>query len=212
MASNDFQMTKFKIEYTGWHSQKEETGFDYVYFDAVVHNTENNNISFPLTLSYRIIETQVEDTIGGGTNILQQIKKRNRGWGPRESIYAKELEECGIDLAMLFIKYIENNYNLEQEAAKWSKSSLPSTDLTSIVDELDDSLIDVKLESEQYFLICERLEKTISDEILGLFPQLLNSSSKHILKFEEILVKHISALGEDLNNLIFDAIYNADEA
>jgi hypothetical protein len=63
-------MAKFKIEYTGWHSQKEETGFDYVYFDAVVRNTENNIISFPLTHPYRIIEAQVEDTIDGGNNIL----------------------------------------------------------------------------------------------------------------------------------------------
>jgi hypothetical protein len=127
-------------------------------------------------------------------------------------IYTKELEECGIDLAMLFIKYITNNYNLEQEAERWSKNCLPSPDLTSIVNKLEGNLADVKLESEQYFLICERIEKTISDEILGLFPQLLNSSSKYILEFEEILVKHISRLGEDLNNLILDATYDADEA
>ena len=203
-------MEKFKIEYQGWHSSKAESGLDYVYFDALVHSLGENKISFPVFLPYNMIEKQVEETIDGGPAILKQIKKRTRGWGPKESLYIKELEECGIDLARIFIKYLENNYNLEADYIKWSKNDVVSADLNKIVDDMGECLVDIKSETEQYFLICERLEKIISDEMMAMFPQLLNSSSSYILKFEEILVKHVANLAGDLNNLVFEADNNLD--
>jgi len=204
-------MEKFKIEYTGWQSQKEETGFDYVYFNVMVHACENNKDSFTVSIPYRKIEKEVEETIDGGVAILHQIKKRTRGWGPQESLYAKELKQCGIDLGTISAKYIEKNYDLEAEASKWKKNSEGSVELVQITEDLENNLVDIKTESTQYFLICERLEKVISNEIMDLFPVLLNSSSSHILEFEKILVKHIPNLAEDLNNLVFNAGNNNDE-
>jgi hypothetical protein len=203
-------MEKFKIEYTGWQSQKEETGFDYVYFNAMIYASENNKDTFPASIPYRKIEKQVEETIDGGAAILQQIKKRIRGWGPQESLYTKELEQCGIDLGTISVKYIEKNYDLEAEAIRWSKNSDGSADLVEMTEDLENNLVDIKSESTQYFLICERLEKVISNEIIELFPVLLNSSSSNIIEFEKILVKHIPNLAEDLNNLVFNAGNNND--
>ncbi len=195
-------MKKFKIEYKGWESIKEEFGLDCVYFNSLVYAEENTENPFPINLPYHIIEKQLVETIAEGAVILERLKKRISGWGPQESIYVKELEQCGIDMEMIFNKAVENNIDLNVEAIKWNKPGVSSSALNQIVDDLDDSLVDIKQSTNQYFLICERLEKVISNEILGLFPQLLNSSSDNILKFQHILVKHISGMGEELNDLL----------
>jgi hypothetical protein len=198
-------MKKFIIEYQGWHSFKEELGDDFVFFDGVVYTDENLQHSFPISLPFRMIEQQIVETIPSGDSIIMQIKKRIKAYGPQESAITKEWEECGIDLEIIFKKTVELKIDLEAESTRWNKLEVNTEELQKITDDLGDTVSEVKINNDQYYLLCSILEKVITNEIVSKFPVLLNSSSDNIIKLKEIIVGYIPDLAEELNDLIFEA-------
>jgi hypothetical protein len=198
-------MERITIEYHGWHSMKEELGEDVVFFDGVVYTVDDRQNSFPVNLPYRMIEKQVEETIPSGSSIVQNLKRRTKGWGPQESEYIKELQECGVDLEMIFKKALEQNIDLEKEAVRWKNLASGSGEPVEITNDLEAALIDVKTCNEQYYLLCLQLEKVITDEVVRLFPVLLNSSSDNIRRLNHVISQNIPDLADELNNLIFEA-------
>ena len=198
-------MKKFTVEYNGWHSLKEETGDDFVFFDYIVYENENPEDAFPAFLPYEMIENEVEKTIDGGSAILDKIKNRITGWGPQEPLYVKELEECGIDLEKMVKKAVESNVDLAAEEIKWNNLRSDPKTASLISENLEQAVSEIKIDNDQYYLLCTRLEKVITDEVVNLFPVLLNSSSEHIIELSHILVNYIPDLAEELNELIFEA-------
>ena len=137
--------------------------------------------------------------------ILDKIKNRITGWGPQESLYVKELEECGIDLEKMVKKAVESNVDLAAEEIKWNNLRSDPKTASLISENLEQAVSEIKIDNDQYYLLCTRLEKVITDEVVNLFPVLLNSSSEHIIELSHILVNYIPDLAEELNELIFEA-------
>lgn len=198
-------MKRFDIQYQNWHSYKEETGNDFVFFDCIVRVGDDPTTNFPVSLPYRLIEQQVEELIPAGKAILQQIKKRVKGWGPQESLYVKELTECGINMEEIVKKAVENNVDLEKEALRFKSMGLCSTQVNDLLAQMENSLAGVKDETDHYYLLCNNIEKAITNEVTNLFPVLLESSSENILNLRDIIVRHIPNLARDLNDLITKA-------
>jgi hypothetical protein len=203
-------MKKFEIQYENWHSFKEETGDDLVFFDCMVCVADDPAINFPLSLPYRLIEQQVENSIPDGRAVMQQIKKRINGWGPQESLYVQELAECGINLEEIVKKAVENNVDLEKEALRYKNLGSGSIQLNDLLVKMEDSLAGVKAETDCYYLLCTNIEKVITNEVTNLFPVLLESSSDHILNLQDIIVRHIPDLASDLSDLIMEAENNKE--
>lgn len=201
-------MKKYEVHFERWHSMKEEIGEDFVFFDCIVSAVDTPAGKFPVSLPYRMIEQQVEETIPAGSSIIQQIRKRVTGWGLKESQYVKELVECGIDVAVMAKIAVERHIDLEKEELRWQNIEQVTSPANEMMDELHASVAAMKENSDRYYLLCSGIEKAITAEVIKLFPVLLESSPGCIMKLEDILAHHIPDLAEDLNDLVLEAESN----
>ncbi len=202
-------MEKYDIQYQGWHSFKEETGDDLVYFDCIARSGDGPTFNFPVSLPYRLIEQQVEELIPAGKDIVQQIRKRTKGWGPKESLYVQELTECGINMEYIVKKAIEKNVDLEKEELRFKNMGPCSAPVNELLAQMEKSLAGVKAETDYYYLLCTNIEKAITNEVTNLFPILLESSD-NILNLGDIMVRHIPSLARNLTDLIMKAENNKE--
>jgi hypothetical protein len=136
------------------------------------------------------------------TNILDIARKQIKGWGPQESVLVKELEECGIDLEQMVVKAITNCFDLEEEARKYANIRANPELITQMLDDLLESLSEVKAESINFYQLCTLIEKVITDVVVSQFPVIFNSSPDCISNLHNVLIRRIPDLAHDLTALI----------
>ena len=203
-------MAKFKIEYKGWQSLKEEFGDDVVFFDCDVYSGDDREHFFPIIYPFSYFKRYLEKIDPAMYSLVRQVEKQITGWGPHESVTITELGECGIDVGALVVKVVALKVDLERESLRWKNiESKPST-AEKIVDDLSEHIPAIKTETENYYQLCNSLEKVITEEVVKQFPVIMNSSSECIVKLREILIRHIPDIATDLNKLIREAEENKD--
>jgi hypothetical protein len=204
-------MKKFRIVYEGFHSLKEDIGDDFVLFDCEVFPEDEKENSFPVNIPFYMIKREMEDRNPAVFNLIQHAKKRVSKWGMNDSEVIHELEECGVVLEDLVIKLIEDTIDLEEEEMRWKNLRANPGQLKDVLSGLNEAATEIKNETEIYNLLCTKIEKVLSNEIVALFPVIINSSSECIRKLSAILVEHIPDLAEDLCNLIDEAEENKQQ-
>lgn len=198
-------MEKYHICYEGWFSMKETSGTDLVYFNCTVTSLNEEGYTFPVNIPYRMVEEHIMAVIHAGKSIVEQIHKRIKGWGFQESLYCEELVECGIDLGPMVQEIIKNNIDLEKEEQRLKSLQTAKAPEETFLEEVENSLAEIKEESNNYYAICEAVEKAVTNEVTELFPVLLESSPEVIREMEEIMSLHIPAFAEALNDLVSKA-------
>lgn len=195
-------MTQFKIKYNGWESQTEYIGEDFVYFSCTGYPEDNSNFSFPLCLPFKYVIKYAQQEMPFLTDILDIARKHIKGWGPKESILVRELEECGIDLEKMVVKAITNCFDLDEEARKYANIRANPEPINLMLEDLLESLHDVKTEAINYYQLCDHIEKVITDVVVDQFPIIINSSPECINNLHSVLVSRIPDLANDLTTLI----------
>lgn len=197
-------MKPYTIVYRGWESEKEEFGDDMVFFTARII-ADDSSFSFPLFLPFRQVIESAKAAQPAIDTILANAKKHKKGWGPHESHLVNELETCGIDLEKIVIEAIKINYNLEKEIARALEIPKTPSPYEAITGDMQSMIPEMKAETINYYDLCERLEKVISDEVTSRYPVIINSAPECITNLEKILIRHIPELANDLRQLIIDA-------
>lgn len=200
-------MAKFKIEYKGWQSLKEEFGDDTVFFDCEVYPEDDRERVFPVMLPFRNFKHYMEEIDADVYLVIRQVEKQITGWGPHESVTINELGECGIDIGALVIKVVGLKMDLEGEALRWKniQANPSEAKAEAIVNDLSKSVSAIKTETENYYQLCNSMEKVITAEVVKLFPVIINSSPECITRLREVVVNHIPKFARDLNDLISKA-------
>jgi hypothetical protein len=195
-------MPHYTLTNIAWESMKEEFGDDTVYFRAIGISDEDPKVRLPLTLPYRqfIRHATLEHPMI--PSILDKARKHISAWGPQDSAMIRELAVCGFNITELAKKAFEEFYDLEEEAKRQAALNANRVPLEEIVNELEALVPEIKKETINYYQLCESLEKVISNEVVGQFPIIINSSPEHIRELKHILVKHVSSLSDDLLKLI----------
>jgi hypothetical protein len=197
--------TQYTINYNGWESCFEEFGDDIVFFSGIVRHIDKPDKPFPILLSFKMIQKQAEEMFPGAADIIKQAKKHLKGWGPQESVLVREMEELGIDLEAVVLKIITTQINLDAEFQRIIALDTNVDKISDILEDLEQTVSDIKSETITYYSLCERFEKLITDEVVDRYPILLNSSSDCILQLQTILTHHIPSLVNDLTSLINEA-------
>jgi superfamily I DNA and RNA helicase len=199
-------MKKYRIEYVGFDSLKEDLGEDFVTFNCNVY-PEDKEEPFMVTIPFYMVERKLQEIDPELYSILEKIKRGIKKWGMHDSVTIHEMEECGIDVGALAIRVIEKIYDLEEEEKRqaYVKSTEGMNEVNVAFEGLAQSASQMKTENENYDLLCTRIEKVLTSEMLTLFPIIFNSSSENIIEFENILAKHIPDIAEDLCELITKA-------
>jgi Protein of unknown function (DUF2664). len=198
-------MEKYHISYKGWFSMKEETGTDLVFFESTITSRNEEGFTFLVNIPYRMVEEHIMAVIPAGKSIVEQIHKRISGWGMQESLYCKELVECGIDVGSMVQEIVKSKIDLEAEEQRIKSLQTTSASGKIDLDDIEDSLAEMKEESNNYYAICEAIEKVVTNEVTELFPVLLESSPEVIRELEEIMSIHIPNFAEALNDLVSKA-------
>lgn len=191
--------SNYQVRFVGWRSLKEEVGEDVVFFDSEVSAKDQSCSNFKLSMPYRMFRAYILEQLPAVQHILDQTAKHVSRWGMQESAYVRDLLDCGVDLSTLFVQYVNTTVDLDAEAEHNRKLVLLSADtLQSIVQPLEDSAVDLCSYQNNYYALCQQLEKQITLMLLEQYPQLFNSSSQRIRNVELILGKHVSKLASDL--------------
>ena len=195
-------MTQFTIKYNGWESQTEYIGEDFVYFTCTGSPEDNSGFSFPLCLPFKYVIKYAQQEMPFLNDILEIARKQIKGWGPQESILVHELEECGIDLEEMVVKAITNCFDLEEEARKYAYIHANPEPITQMLEDMLESLLEVKTEAITYYQLCDHIEKVITEVVVNQFPVIINSSPDCITNLHSVLVRRIPELANDLTTLI----------
>lgn len=195
-------MTQYTIKYNGWESQIEYIGEDFVYFSCTGYSDDNSNFSFPLCLPFKYVIKYAQQEMPFLNDILEIARKHIKGWGPHESTLVRELEECGIDLEQMVVKAIKHCFDLEEEARKYANIRANPEVITKMLEDMLESLSEVKTETVNYYQLCDHIEKVITDVVVNKFPVILNSSPECINNLHSVLVRRIPDLANDLTTLI----------
>lgn len=198
-------MTNFTIKYKGWESQIDYIGEDFVYFSCIGYPDDNSDFSFPLCLPFKYVIKYAKKEMPFLTNILELARKQIKGWGPQESILVRELEECGINLEQMVVNAITNCFDLEEEARKYANIRANPELISQMLEDLLESLSEAKTETINYYQLCARIEKVITDVVMSQFPVIFNSSPECISGLHNVLVRRIPDLANDLTALIHKA-------
>lgn len=201
-------METYTLKYLHWESSLEEFGDDFVYFYFQVKPKKED--PFDLFIPYGKFKKHLQQMHPEIFVLLEKAEKACRKWGPNESAYVKELTSYGIDLGKIVLEMIPEIFNIEQEIKRMQELKANPPDFDKILTEMQETIPAIKKSNADYYLLCEELEKTLSQKIIELYPVLVNSSSEHILKLEEILIRHIPRFAEDLCTLIDNAEEESD--
>jgi hypothetical protein len=201
-------MAHYTIIYTGWESLKEELGDDFVFFDAQAVSDDNPPVSFPLSMQFRRVISHAEKEIPAITGILENARKYIKAWGPQESALIRELEECGIDVPRMVVKAMQDSFDLEKEALQYSNLQPNIAAATELLKDFQEIIPAMKTQTITYYQLCEHLEKVITDEVVRLYPVLINSSPDCIRNLHSIMVRRIPDLADDLTQLVRGAESN----
>lgn len=193
----------YQITFLGWNTLKEEVGEDVVFFEAQVALLVQSDSSFTVSMPFRLFRKYLIEQIPSAQHVLDQTTKHISKWGMQESVYVRDLLDCGVDLSSLFVQYIRTAVDLDAEAERNRKLALLSNDsLQSVAAPLEASVAEMRTKQEEYYTLCKHIEKQLTVMLLNEYPQVFNSSSDTIRNLESIFVKHIPRLATDLQHEI----------
>ena len=84
-------MKKYRIEYDGFDSLKEDLGEDFATFKCKIY-PEGKNESFTVTLPLDILKEKLQEIDPEKLSLIKKIEKGIKKWGMHESDTIHELE------------------------------------------------------------------------------------------------------------------------
>jgi hypothetical protein len=179
---------------------KEDLGEDDVIFDCRVTSLRNSR-SFPLSIPFCDVRTGLRILEPKIYSLIEKVEEDVSNWGEYDSDTIVGLESYGVNFEPLVISVVENTIDIEKEEECYIRTNREEF---SNVD--SDNFHELKLQrevfSKNYDVLCCRLEKLLTREIVTQFPGAFKTSTEERNEFKNVLQRHIPYLVDDICELI----------
>ncbi|NDH68482.1 MAG: hypothetical protein EBY22_11400, partial [Gammaproteobacteria bacterium] len=136
---------------------------------------------------------------------FDDVRKNINGFGPKETKMWTIIQEEGFDIQSIleqFIIHYEMSFKTAQNINRTPKEQEQLEEVVRNLDEITSKLKDPNLRDTAFKdMMLERL----SADVLQYYPEIFNSKSEYINEVNDILVKHIVRLANELDDLAYKA-------
>ncbi len=204
----------FTVNYLGWHSWEPDFGDDQISFEVEIIPTFDPANKYKHPIAFMTIEKHLRIEDKTLYDYLQKIKQSHSKWGYCESKIVQELEEAEFDIKGMLLKYLNKYFpfydeylrdkQLRESPVKIKQNKKKVDDLGQLVASMRESTIKNRE-------LCELLEAALTENILKIYPGILESDPKFILKLEDIVIKHVSEIANKISNLNYEIRHPNDK-
>ncbi len=194
---NKFTITNIRVE-----DLLNDTGDDLVFFHV---QAETENGIGETSVSFQYLRRYCKQHLPNIAKYFDDVRKNINGFGPKETKMWTIIQEEGFDIQSIleqFIIHYEMSFKTAQNINRTPKEQEQLEEVVRNLDEITSKLKDPNLRDTAFKdMMLERL----SADVLQYYPEIFNSKSEYINEVNNILVKHIVRLANELDDLAYKA-------